>query len=123
MSGVPITVIISVLFEDVLVLFSLQKLNFLCDHSTYVHGLALLLIHKNALMYIKRKVKFITSLLSAYFNAHVYNAVYNACLTNAVCLYNAFLFNSLLQMHFVFMLYLVLLTHSLFIPNIVSHHA
>ena len=41
MPGVPITVIIYVLFEDELVLFSLQRLNFLFDHCAYVHGLAL----------------------------------------------------------------------------------
>ena len=41
-SGVPITVIIQVSFEDILVSFSLQRLNFLFDYCTYVHGLALL---------------------------------------------------------------------------------
>ena len=42
--GVPNTVIIYVLFEDILVSFSLHRLNFIFDHCTYVHGLALLLI-------------------------------------------------------------------------------
>ena len=31
-------------FEDILVLFSLQRLNCILDHCTYVHGLALLLL-------------------------------------------------------------------------------
>ena len=31
-------------FDDILALFSLQRLNFLFDHCTYVHGLSLLLI-------------------------------------------------------------------------------
>ena len=43
---------------------------------------------ENELMCIKkkdRKVKLIASRLSAYFNALVYNAVYNACLLIVVC--------------------------------------
>ena len=38
----PITVIIEVSFEDILVSFSSQRLNCILDHCTYVHGLALL---------------------------------------------------------------------------------
>ena len=41
-----------------------------------------------------------------------------AALSNAVCLYNAFL-----QMLFVFMLCLGLLTHNLFILSMILHHA
>ena len=37
----PIKVIIEISFEDILVWISLQRLNFLFDHCTYVHGLAL----------------------------------------------------------------------------------
>ena len=40
----PITVIIYVSFEDILVSFSLQGLNFIFDHCTYVLSLTLLLI-------------------------------------------------------------------------------
>ena len=49
-----------------------------------------------------------------------------AALCNAVCLYNAFFFFFLLlilQMLFVFMLCLGLLTHSLFISSMIFHHA
>ena len=54
MSGVPITVIIYVSFVDILVLFSLQRLNFLFDNCTYVHVIALLMVFvKNALMCIE----------------------------------------------------------------------
>ena len=42
MSGVPITVIIFVSFEHILVLFSLRSLNFFFDYCIYVHGLVLL---------------------------------------------------------------------------------
>ena len=41
----PITVIIYVSFEDILVLYSLQRYNFPFDQCTYVYGLALLLIY------------------------------------------------------------------------------
>ena len=45
MSGVPHHCHhLSVSFEDILVSFSLQRQNFLFDHCTYVHCLALLLI-------------------------------------------------------------------------------
>ena len=44
MSGVPIIIIVYVSFEDILVSSSLQRLNFLFDHCTYVHGLVVLLI-------------------------------------------------------------------------------
>ena len=37
----PITLIIYVSLEEILVSFSLQRLNFILDHCTYVHGLAL----------------------------------------------------------------------------------
>ena len=40
----PITVIIYVLFEDILVSFNLQRLNFILDHCIYVHCLALSLL-------------------------------------------------------------------------------
>ena len=33
-----------ILFEDILVSFSLQRLNCILDHCSYVHGLALLLL-------------------------------------------------------------------------------
>ena len=33
-----------VLFEDILVSFSLHRLNCILDHCSYVHGLALLLL-------------------------------------------------------------------------------
>ena len=36
-------------FEDILVLFSLQRLNFIFDHCAYVHGLALLLLSKKCI--------------------------------------------------------------------------
>ena len=45
-----------------------------------------------------------------------------SALYNAVCLYNAF-FHWCLQMLFVFMLCLCLLSHSLFISCIILHHA
>ena len=45
-----------------------------------------------------------------------------AALSNAVCLYNAF-FSLIFANVFVFMLYLGLLTRSLFISNIILHHA
>ena len=35
---------LKVSFEDILVSFSLQRLNCILDHCTYVHGLALLLL-------------------------------------------------------------------------------
>ena len=48
---------------------------------------------KNALMFVKKTtVKLITSCLPVYLNALVHNAVYNACLLNAVCSYNLCLF-------------------------------
>ena len=54
------TVIIYVSFEDILVLFGLQRLNFLFDHCTYVNSLAMTTFpKKNALMCTK-KVKLIT---------------------------------------------------------------
>ena len=47
-----------------------------------------------------------------------------AALTNAVCLYNASFFAiEILQMLFIFMLCLCLLTHSLFISFFNLHHA
>ena len=45
-----------------------------------------------------------------------------AALSNAVCLHNAF-FLFFLQMLFVFMICLGLLTHSLFISSMILHHA
>ena len=46
-----------------------------------------------------------------------------AALSNAVCLYNASFFHLFLQMLFVFMLCLGLLSHSLFISYANLHHA
>ena len=46
-----------------------------------------------------------------------------AALSNVVCLYNAFFFLFFLQMLFVFILCLGLLTHNLFISSIILHHA
>ena len=47
-----------------------------------------------------------------------------AALSNAVCLYNAFFFAiDFYKCFFVFMLCLVLLTHSLFISSMILHHA
>ena len=46
-----------------------------------------------------------------------------AALFNAVCLYNAYFCHWLLQMLFVIMLCLGLLTHSLFISSIILHRA
>ena len=45
-----------------------------------------------------------------------------AALFNVVCLYNAFFCHFLLEMLFVFLLCLELLTHSLFVSNIILHH-
>ena len=46
-----------------------------------------------------------------------------AVLFNAICLHNAYFCHLFLQMFFVFMLCLGLLTRSLFISNIILHHA
>ena len=46
-----------------------------------------------------------------------------ATLSNAVCLYNALFFHLFLQMLFVFMLCLGLLSHSLFVSCVNLHHA
>ena len=46
-----------------------------------------------------------------------------AALSNAVCLHNASFFHLFLKMLFVFMLCLGLLSHSLFISCVNSHHA
>ena len=46
-----------------------------------------------------------------------------ATLSNAVCLYNAFFLLLILQLLFVFMLCLGLLTHSLFTSSMILHHA
>ena len=48
-----------------------------------------------------------------------------AALSNAVCLYNSIVFFAIdfLQMLFVFMLCLGLLTHSLFVSSMILHHA
>ena len=46
-----------------------------------------------------------------------------AALSNAVCLYNASFLYLILQMIFVFMLCLGLLSHSLFISCVNLHHA
>ena len=45
-----------------------------------------------------------------------------AALSNAVCLYNAFFLLLILQMLFVIMLCLSLLTHSLFISSMIFQH-
>ena len=46
-----------------------------------------------------------------------------AALSNTVCLHNAFFCYSFLQMHFVFMFCLGLLTHSFFFSRMIFHHA
>ena len=55
----------------------------------------------------------------------VYLMIFTA-FSNAICLHNTFFSpfcHSFLQMLFVFMLFLSLLTHSLFISSIILHHA
>ena len=96
----PITVIIYVSFEDILVSFSLQRLNFILDHFAWF-GLVIVLLMvflKNALMCMK-KVKLIThhrlpiSML-LYVMLYIMFAflMLFAALSNAVCLYNASFF-------------------------------
>ena len=75
---------------------------------------------KNALMCIK-KVKLINhDCLPILMLLYIMLAclMLFAALSNAVCLYDASL-----QMLFVFMVCLVLLTHSLFISSMILHHA
>ena len=43
-SNIARTCYFEVSFEDILVSFSLQRLNCILDHCSYVHGLALLLL-------------------------------------------------------------------------------
>ena len=62
MSGVPHHCHRLVSFEDILVLFRLQRLSILFDHCTYVHGLTLLLLcwwPLKKCINVYRKVKFI----------------------------------------------------------------
>ena len=83
---------------------------------------------KNALMCVKnkrKKVKVINHdylpILMLLYIMRAYLMLF-ATLSNAVCFYDAF-FNRFLQMLFVFMLCLGLLTHSLSISNMILHHA
>ena len=101
---------------------------FIC--AWFGHVMALLMVFlKNVLMCIK-KSQINKSWLSAYLNAVEYNAVYCACylmlhivlaylmlfvaLSNAVCLHMLLFCQWFLQMLFIFMFCLGLLTHSLF---------
>ena len=86
---------------------------------------------KNALMCIYKKVKLINQeylpiLMLLYIMLHIMLAyiMLFAALSNAVCLYNgSFFFHLFLQMLFVFMLCLSLLSHNLFISCVNLHHA
>ena len=85
---------------------------------------------KNALMCILKEVKLINLdclpiLVLLYIMLYIVLAylVLFAALTNAVCLHNASFFHLFLQMLFVFMLCLGLLSHSLFISCVDLHHA
>ena len=97
-----ITFNICVSFEDILVLFSLQRLNFLFDHCAYLHGLALLMAFLiNALMCIKKEVRLINHdrlpilmllyIMLACLMLLAYLMLL-AALYNAVFLYNAYFF-------------------------------
>ena len=110
MSGVPHHCIIYVSFKDILVLFSLQRLNCILDHCTYVHGC------------VFKKVKLINHDCLPILMLYVMLAclMLFAALSNAVCLYNASFF---FANAFCFMLCLGLLTHSLFISSMIFHHA
>ena len=93
----PITVIIYASFEDILVSFSLQRLNFLFDHCTYGHCLALLLICRQPFIRMHCAKKNQNSLHRDCLPILMLLYIVLTCLMllaalfNAVCLYNPFL--------------------------------